>query len=639
MSILAALDIETKCNVQECTGACSHALDPYTSVITCVGLYYEQGGRSHAVVFRNLNSFSSHIKAVGQFQFVGHNLKFDLKHLRHKGVKISTDTWVHDTQLMAGASSEKVSQEYLEWYESKRKKENTKLTKGYSHREAGMHSLKTLAPYFLEVSPFWENPEDHDNDDYVLSDCKYTYKLYEFFIQLLHKQGTYKFYEDSLMPWTKRLLAAEIRGIKIDVEKCEQTAQTAQKDKEKVLEQLDLLWEPAYKKYQEKELLKLKNKYHKMYEKNKETCKKDRKSYYDDLLSAAALKVANKVNFNSPKQLTWLIRDYLKLDIKDFWDKESTDKGVLNKLASQGREDIKLLLQYRKLTKKLEYLAVYKDRERDGIIHCNFNPTGTRTGRLSSSEPNMQQVSKDGLRELFTARQGYKLITYDMSRIEAVLIAYYTKDPILLDIVINKQDFHGYNANIYFGLDCPINEVKDKYPKERAFAKQLGYALFYGAGVGRIGVTASEHGYQWSTGRCREVHENFKETYKQVLSFKKGLDRTAVNSPITNLFGRQHQFSDPTEIFMKNFNKLIQGSASDMVWKSADNIKAEFDKNKIDGHILLLVHDEIVAEVEENKTNEASIIMEKCMTWHRLDTGMGAIQLEVEGGVSDVWEK
>src|SRR5690606_17483037 len=99
------------------------------------------------------------------------------------------------------------------------------------------------------------------------------------------------------------------------------------------------------------------------------------------------------INYSSPQQMSWLLKDYLKLDITDPQGEESTSKAVLNKLAATGREDIRAYLDWREADKVLTmYLPTYRELQVEGIIHPSFNLTGTRTGRTSSSAPNLQQV-------------------------------------------------------------------------------------------------------------------------------------------------------------------------------------------------------------------------------------------------------
>lgn len=648
--MLVSLDIETACNVANCQEKrCDHALTPHTAKITCVGMYYELAGKPVAKVFRCLGELHAYLNLLEDkdIKLVGHNFKFDLKHLYYNDCNIPLGLWKLDTQILADACFDKVPEEYLQSYEQRRLLENKKLPRGYSHRKAGPLSLKVLAPYFLKVDPFWEDPTNHDNDEYVIKDCKYTYHLAKLLYQKCIGNNVIKFVEEKLMPYTKMLLLAECKGILLDLEKLEKQEMLALDKRRQLKNELDHRWIPVYEKYLQKQIAQLIVKYAGMRVaaldrlKSKDSEKAGKiKTRYGKLLNKAVERLPSKMNLDSPKQLAWIFKDYLKLNIKNLEGKDSTDATTLQKLSLNGSDDAKLFLEYRRWNKlATAFYPAYNQLHNHGVVHCNFNPTGTRTGRLSSNEPNLQQVPAD-VHSLFIARPGYKLATFDMRSIETVLIAYYSKDPILIDIVKQNIKFHGYNAKIYFPeINCDANEVKDNYPEHYSFAKELGYALFYGAGAGRIEATAKKRGYDWPSHKCKELKDNFKETYRQVFEFKRKLDTQALSHPIINLLGRTHVYPDPTEIYMKTFNTLIQSSASDMVLNSAYRISQQFQKRNLDGHVLLLVHDEIVTEIPENKQNECVEIIKTSMTDYKLETPLDMIPLEVDGQVSYCWEK
>ena len=630
-----ALDIETACAVEGCTkAACKHPLYPHTARITCVGIYI--GGEDRGFVFRNLNDLRTHLHRNKHYRFVGHNFKFDLLHLKHNGINIPLEQWRDDTRLMASVCIQKVDPSFLAWYEETRKIHNKKLPRGYSHRPARQHSLKTLAPYFLNVDPFWENPVEHDNDEYVLKDCKYTYKLCLFLAEQLILEGSLDFYRQKLLPWTKVLLDAEATGITVDLDKLKVLKEQAETEMMRLRAVLDDKWAAAYASYLDVQLQIVANKYNKMTEvaidKLKNSTKEKKlivEGRYAELCHKAAAKLPHKMNIDSPAQIAWILNNYYKVEV------QSTEKAVLQKLAEVDVPDLKLYLEYRHWMKlATAFYPSYERLNRNGIMHCSFNPCGTRTGRLSSSGPNLQQVPAE-VHPIFVARPGMVLGTFDMKAIETVLIAYYTEDPALLDIIFSGDDFHGTNAKLYFPhIKCSANEIKKQHPEERSFAKRLGYALFYGAGINRIQKASRECGYNWDLARCREAHVNFKTKYKKVFEYKEWLDSQAIGNPVKNMFGRKHAFDDATDIYMKNFNTLIQGSASDLVLEAARRI------SEVEGiKVLLLVHDELVCEFEEDSVSIFVEWVENCMTQYHLKTPRGYIKLEVEHNVSKIWSK
>jgi DNA polymerase I-like protein with 3'-5' exonuclease and polymerase domains len=243
--LLVAIDIETKCALG-CEEKCDHALDEHRNAITVIGASYRDGGELKSLAFRSLDAFRNFLRPQHSYCF--HNGKFDLRTLTVKGIDIRHQ-WAEDTQLMAATLMEKVSPEYLEWYEAKRKITNSALPRGYSHRVGSPHSLKVLAPFFLGVDPFWEDPTNHDNDDYVKKDVEYTLRLAETLETKLKAEGSYEFYKTKLLPWTKMLLAAEQRGITLDLPLLDALDKEACATAADAKRKLDELWAPAYQEY------------------------------------------------------------------------------------------------------------------------------------------------------------------------------------------------------------------------------------------------------------------------------------------------------------------------------------------------------------------------------------------------------
>jgi DNA polymerase I-like protein with 3'-5' exonuclease and polymerase domains len=651
--MIVSLDIETKCNVSGCPGTidkCDHALNPHYSDISCIGLWTPEPNPGN--VFRNLGEFKSWLIGHPEAKFVGHNLKFDIKHLRAKGINISSAQYAEDTQIMSAVSLTKVSPEYMAWYSAAREKKNKEIGRtGGTHRAARGNSLKVLAPYFLKVEPFWENPKDHDSDEYVLKDCEYTYRLYEFFQAKLKEEGLTEFYQ-QLMSWTRMLTEAEIKGIKIDMDLVASKHSEASQKAVELEVKLASEWAAHLIAYNQLQKDKIRDKYHLMYQAAKTKRRAKKQSIdeiaemelhlkYKKMREKAEAKDIEPFNFASPTQLKWLFKERLGLDITNFKDEESTGKEVLNRLTSEGHGDVALFLEYRKYSKlNTAFYPSYKEMQFDNTIHCNFNPTGTRTGRLSSSGPNLQQVPGD-LHQLFIARPGYKLITRDLSAIEPCLVAYYTQDPILCDLLIKGEHFHTQNAKVMFDLDRTLTkaQVKEQFPRELAVAKTVGLAVIYGAGPFRVQQTGMQQGFNWHIGFCKEAVERLKYEYQTAFEFKQGLDNYAVDHPIETLFGRKHRYEDPSEIYMKAFNTLIQSTASDLLLAASYRAQETMKLNNWDCYALLWVHDEIVFECKEEKAIEAAGLIDFHLTSKLLPTPYGQIPLKVEGKISDKWEK
>lgn len=635
-----ALDLETECAVESCTDSqCKHALIPHLARITIIGIWAPD--ESH--IFRTPAELAAFLETRPHYGLLGQNLKFDLKMLHFHGLSIPTDRWIDDSQLMAYVCLDKVPQEYLSWYAVERKKRNDVLSSGHGHRPGSALSLKVLAPYFLGVEPFWENPEDHNDPTYVLRDCEYSYLLCDFFAAKLAEQGTEDFYRTRQLVWARRLLESELEGITIDVSGLALAEQESRVAAASLRADLDNRWHSAFVQYRALQEQDIDRRYAIMRSNaalkqlNSGGGADKLRTRYDTLAAAAKAKL-EPINLDSPKQLTWLLRDYFGLDIRDFDDEESTGKAVINRLISEGREDLKVFSDYRMHTKRLSaFFPTYRELLREGRLHTSFNPTGTRTGRISSSLPNLQQTPP-GLRSLFIAPPGYELAVFDLSAIEPRLIAYYTECKTLYDLLSTGADFHSFNTKIFFGLNCPTEDVKKLYPQERRMGKEAGLALFYGAGGNRIRECAAKYGFQWTASECKQKYYDFKNEYRAVFEFKRELDEWVKQRPVKNLFGRVHSFADPEHIFMRNFNTLVQGSASDLVMDAMNATASKFEAAGIDGRPLLAVHDELVVRVPES-CSEAVDIVKRSMTSYPLPTAHGSIALVVEGKVSRQWAK
>lgn len=641
--ITLAVDIETSC-AMGCETDCKHALDFNRNNIDLVGVYgVAPSGSTVARTFRNITQFASFCQGLSNATIVGHGAKFDKKSLKAKGIDLE---FHHDTQLMAVASTRKVPEWWLESYEKQRLEIN-KTIKG-THRKGSRHSLKTLAPYFLKVDPFWEDPTNHDDETYVLKDCEYTLRLYNFFTDTLSKEEK-EFYTKRLLPWTNLLARAEYRGVQIDLPLLEEEDKRARTASEQARQELDKHWAPAYKAYYDLKVREVDESYNlkrvERWERMKSHLKTpERKSkllaQYEGLKRKAIAKI-EPLNLDSPAQLTWLLKNYLNLDIKrQDNDEDSTGRNVLERLANEGETDVKTFLEYRKQRKLVTaFFPSYRDMHYRGILHTNYNPSGTRTGRLSSDTPNLQQVPGH-LHKLFRARPGYKFFCVDQAAIEARLIALYTEDPILYDVITSGRSIHDVNAKIFFGLECDEKDVKKEHPKERAVAKNCGFGLFYGAGWRRIQFTAMQAGIVLTEQKCREIYSNFKESYSTVFRYKRRfLDPLLSRGEIVyNLLGRPIRVDNPDDVHMKGFNRLIQSSASDLVWEGGNRIQRRFDAEGLDAHVSLFVHDEIVGEfAAEHSSEHIFNIVKQGLTGFTLRNSLGPIPLTIEGGIGEVW--
>ncbi len=642
MATLAALDVETKCGKPGCVDPkCEHALIPHYAKITVVGIWHPEW--SHT--FRDMLELRSWLASENHdLQFVGHNFKYDFEVLHFNGVMIHESQWAEDTSLMATASYEKIPEKWLKQYAEERKVRNADLPKGISHRVGGRHSLKCQAPYYLNVEPFWENPADHDSDEYVLKDCEYTYRLCEYYRKRLPEIGCEKVYREILLPAAKMFAEGEIRGVTLDMAKLPDAEKEAEEGRAKAEAALKNHWAIPLALYEEKQREEIAAKYDAMAEKflasHPNAAPALIYARYDNLKLAALSKV-EPFNMASPAQLMWLLRDYYGLPVKDFSGDDSTGKEVLEELAGQGREDIREFLSFRKWNQRLSlYFPTWRDLQKDGVIRPSFGLDVTRTGRTNCTKPNFQQVTAE-LKRLIIARANHKFITKDLAGIEPALMGYFSEDEKLCKLLIQGENFHGYCARIFFTyVDCVTSAVKKLFPKERDCTKTGDLSAFYGTGAKKLRSVFMKNGFLRTIGDVKQMLSRYKEHFSGVFDYKKGLDVYAKSSPIPALFGYKRSFIDcPDDIYMKAFNGQIQISASNLLLNAGVKARAEYKRRGLRAWLVLWVHDEMVVEAHEDDAEEAAKILDEAMTSYELNTKWGRIPLAVEGAISTFWEK
>lgn len=632
MKPVLALDIETS------------GLDPWRDQIFMVGVYDGDTYSCLREPFQLRNLLNTVYK---DHDIVGHRTDFDIKFLLVQGWITKDDLkgrLINDTRIIGSLLKKRVPQTFLEWYESERKLLNKSLPKGQSHREGSPLSLKVMAPWYLKVPPFWETPGNHNDESYNEKDCLYTWRLFQELAPRLESEGSWDFYL-KLLQWQDMLMNMEMRGIRIDLDELDKVEQEYKLKRDHLKNKLDEIWSDARTQYHNNQILEMKAKYCEMAEAQcaKRGLEYDQKIHdrYRGLFQKAVEKI-EPFNYSSPAQMAWLLRDYLGLDIENSEGEESTGKAVLNKLASEGREDIKTYLEWREADKVLTmYLPTYRELQVDGVIHPSFNLTGTRTGRTSSSGPNLQQVPPK-LYRLFRPRAGFKFVQYDLSGIEAALIALYSGDKRLYEILEKGESIHDHNAKALFNLECEISEVSKLHPQERKCAKTIGFACFYGAGWRRIQLAFASAGFPISERDAKEKLKSLKAYYPEAFQFHKEITETFESGEtVINLLGRPINLQPHENPYMQGFNTLIQSSASDLNLEACYRFYKEFSDWR---HLeraapLLVIHDCIMAEATSQYAPLSAKSLEKYMTNFNLESVNGKIQLRVEGGISDNWEK
>lgn len=434
-------------------------------------------------------------------------------------------------------------------------------------------SLDSLVSYYLGL-PSWKDDiksgaifEDPELlKTYCLDDARYTEQLAYILEGKLREEGRWDFFL-KLMQVRRALTDAEYTGINYDAPKSVEYETCLKAELEEVEEALKIEGADLIALYKEQT-------------------------------------GAKSFNFNSPKQVLWLLKTLNLPYINTLTKKESSDVSTL--MMSAGKNPvIDLLLKARKLKKKITSLESYRTENIStvtGRIHCNFNLSNVRTGRSSSSGPNLQQVDRDPkVRALFSATRGKVFVVGDMAQIEVRMAAHYSKDPTLINMFTRNEDFYGTIAVEVLGSQFSVNEVKEKDPVKRQVAKVIGLSILYGVGPNKLKTFIEEKGgVDYSHTEIRQIITRYFERFSGLKELQMQVHRRAdQNGFLTNLFGRQVDLQK-NDIYMKGVNSLLQSSASDLLlFRQVEVLeKAPYAK------LIATVHDEVIYEVEEGRAQE-----------------------------------
>ena len=326
------------------------------------------------------------------------------------------------------------------------------------------------------------------------------------------------------------------------------------------------------------------------------------------------------MNLNSPKQLGQFLFEELKLPTQGKTKTGfSTDASVLEKLAPL-HEAPRLLLEYREISKLMgTYVLPLQDlrSKKDSRIRTSFHLTGTATGRLSSSDPNLQNIptrSKRGqkIREAFIAEEGMVFLSADYSQIELRILAHLSGDQSLVASFVNHEDVHRRTASEIFQVSP--EHVSDE---QRSFAKAINFGLMYGKSAfglaEELGITRTE---------AKNMIEKYFTRYHGVKEF---LDHQIIDAKergyITTLLGRKRVLADirsSNHAVRANaermaMNSPIQGSASDLIKVAMVDLHRELEAQNFKSRILLQVHDELVLECLQNEVDAVKVLVKKIM--------------------------
>ncbi len=348
--------------------------------------------------------------------------------------------------------------------------------------------------------------------------------------------------------------------------------------------------------------------------KSLEKFKAEAKERLSELTAAIYEAAGGEFNINSPKQLGDILFDKLQLPVGK---KRSTDVKVLTALVNE-HPVIGLILQYREMFKLystyIEPLLELNRQSGDGRIHTSFIQTGTATGRLSSKNPNLQNIptrSELGarIREAFVAPEGKVLIGIDYSQIELRLLAHFSQDAVLVNAFKEDKDIHMQTAIVLFG--------EEEAPAKRNIAKTVNFGLLYGMGQKKLSDTLGI-----TTKEAKSIIEKYFESFPTVKRyFASIVELSKEQGYVETLLGRRRYFDYATAVPMiraayerESVNTVFQGSAADLIKLSMNKIADVIKKRRLPAKMLLQIHDELIFEADaaeaEAVAQEFKAIME-----------------------------
>ncbi len=507
---------------------------------------------------------------------VGQNLKYDLLVLRRAGVELqglAFDTMVASYVLDPGRRQ---------------------------------HSLDALATDLLGVTPtsykdvvgsgkkeipFSRVPLE-EATRYACEDADLTLRLRERFASELEEQKLHGLFQELEMPLVPVLAQMEWDGIRID-------ADFFQKMSARLADELEAIQEEVWKE------------------------------------------AGEEFNLNSSVQLREILFEKLELPVvKRTKTGPSTDASVLEELAAQGHSLPRRLLEYRQLEK---LRSTYVDalprlvNSETGRIHASFNQTVAATGRLSSSDPNLQNIPirtplGREIRKGFVPEEGWHFLAADYSQIELRILAHFSGDPAFVEAFREGRDVHRQTAAVIFGV--PVPEVSDEM---RAQAKTINFATLYGQGefslARQLGVSRSE-----AAGFIEEYFQRFSGV-REFLDAQ--VEAAREKGYVETLIGRRRYVP---EIEAKNWNVRqfgervaqntpIQGTAADLIKQAMIEIHSVLQSGRWRARLLVQVHDELVFEAPEGELADL-----RELVVGRMEGAMELkVPLQVDVGVGRSW--
>lgn len=341
-------------------------------------------------------------------------------------------------------------------------------------------------------------------------------------------------------------------------------------------------------------------------------------------------------DINSNKQLSNFLFNVLKLPVilkSEKTDTPLTGFEVLDELKGK-HPAVDLLLKYKRLSKIYHgyILSLPKKVDTDGKIRTDFLIHGTKTGRMSSSNPNLQQLpntfteegKKYDIRKCFIVEDYEKMFSFDYSQQELKIASFISNDKTMIDAYKKNIDIHLLTANNVYSLGLNdddlstdgemYNEIKNKHNKERKYSKRINFQIIYGAGPFSLSKSTNT-----TEDEAKVILDKYFDTYKGI---KEAIDKTHEDvirfGQITNHFGRirhfpnaNDSFKEKNQAFRESFNFKIQSFGAELVKIVSNKIFKTFKNTDL--KILLFVHDEIVFSCNKENVEKYSIKIKEIM--------------------------
>lgn len=568
-------------------------------------------------------------------RLIGQNIKFDLHVLARIGIHpTTTDIW--DTMILSWLCDENTPNGLKENSAMKLGLDQTHFTEvtdtvpNEVKKEFGLKA-SNKATYDLVLID--------DGAPYALDDSYLTWELYLGYINLVDQEKMTKIYVRSYQPFLQCLFKMEERGVTVDTNRLAEMSVEIDKDMEDLEYRMFELAGVEFNPNSSQHLAELFFGYIKPDPVDKKgNPKRDNKGNlvkakvnWNIVEASFNFRVSNTTDAGAPST-----------SADTFW--YISQMTFKNKHKQRGVEVAKLLTEYKKLSKlRSAFIDGLKTQVYDdGKAHPSFNIIGTDSGRISCSEPNLQQLPKADeedkyqIRSLFigsvdpVTKKRKKIIACDFSNLEMRVLAHFSEDKNLLEMFASGADTHGSTAVNMFNLDCDASEVKKKYPHLRQAAKVINFLLMYGGGAQRLyDQLKSDHDSPVDLGspeylklyKCKngldvaQIYiDKYFSTYSGVAHFIRDQKKFAKrNGYVQTLLRRKRRLPDinSSNMKMKSYaerlavNSTIQGSAADIT-SSAQN-RVDADPWFLEHRCLMIiqVHDELVFECPEEYVEEA----------------------------------